>query len=412
MNIFDCLEERGFVDALTSDELRKIKTPLSLYVGFDPTSDSLHLGNLMGIIALRWFEKFGHKPVVLLGGATGKIGDPSGKSVERPLLTEDVLQKNLAGIKKQFDRCLDNATLLNNDDWLGKFNLIDFLREVGKHFRMGPMLGKESVRARIQSDEGMSFTEFSYQLFQGYDFYYLMKEHGVTLQVGGSDQWGNITAGIELTRKLGGKEIYGMTFPLLTRSDGKKFGKTEEGAIWLSPEKVSPYQFYQYLYRMPDADVVKLLKLLTFLELSEIAEIEKESKSQPNFAQKRLAEEVTRYVHGEEGLDIAKRVTLAIAPGSKAKLDLEVLEAVSKDMPGSKHSKSEVVGATFAEVASKSGLVQSKGDAGRLVKNGGAYLNNEKVSDHTLTIASAHLIGDRYLLLASGKKKKHLIEIV
>lgn len=414
-NVIEFLENRGFVDNITSDELKKrAQSPLKAYIGFDPTADSLHLGNLVGIVALAWLEKFGHTPVVLLGGATGKIGDPSGKSTERPLLTHEVLQKNVEGIRRQFHRCLKNPMILNNDDWLTNYGLIAFLRDVGKHFRVGPMLGKDSVRSRFQSEEGISFTEFSYQVLQGYDFYHLSEKEDVLLQMGGSDQWGNITAGMELTRKLSGKTIFGMTFPLLTRSDGAKFGKSEQGAIWLDPNKTSPYQFYQYLVRVSDEDVGKLMRMLTFMELNEIETFEKALASGefvPNAAQKRLAEEVTRFVHGDEGLDIALRVTHAAAPGSKATLDPEVLEEIAKDMPHTLMKLDEVLEQTYADVAAKSGLLASKAEGNRIIKNGGAYLNNEKVEDPSFIIQKKHIIGEKYLLFGAGKKKKILIKI-
>ncbi|MDN3509246.1 MAG: tyrosine--tRNA ligase, partial [Candidatus Neptunochlamydia sp.] len=383
-NVIDFLEKRGFIDNITSDGLKeRVNKPLKAYIGFDPTANSLHLGNLVGIIALAWLEKFGHSPVVLLGGATGKIGDPSGKSTERPLLTHETLQKNVEGIRKQLQRCLKNPMILNNDDWLTSYGLVDFLRDVGKHFRVGPMLGKDSVRSRFQSEEGISFTEFSYQVLQGYDFYYLSEKEDVIMQMGGSDQWGNITAGMELTRKLSGKTIYGMTFPLLTSSDGAKFGKSEEGAIWLDPEKTSPYQFYQYLVRVSDEDVIKLMKMFTFMELEEIETFEKGIQSGnfiPNAAQKRLAEEVTRFVHGEDGFRIALKVTEAAAPGSKGSLDPGVLEEIAKDMPHLLMKTQDVIDRTYADVAAKSGLLMSKTEGNRIIKNGGAYLNNETVS--------------------------------
>src|SRR5579872_3470330 len=281
-NVIDCLKERGFVDAMTSEELQEITSkPIKLYVGFDPTADSLHLGNLMGIMALAWFQRFGHTPVAILGGATGRIGDPSGKSIERPFLDNETIVANIASIRKHFEKTLDFASstnppmILNNDDWYNSVSLVEFLRDVGKYFRVNVMLSKEMVRARLASEDGISFTEFSYQLLQGYDFYHLYEKFGVILQVGGSDQWGNITAGIELIRKKIGGSAYGLTWPLLTRSDGKKFGKTEEGAIWLSPERCSPYQFYQYLVRLPDPDVIPLMRLLTFMSMEEIGSYER-----------------------------------------------------------------------------------------------------------------------------------------
>ena len=414
-NVIEFLEKRGFVDNVTSDELKKrAEKPFKAYIGFDPTADSLHIGHLVGIMGLAWLERFGHTPVALLGGATGKIGDPSGKSQERPFLTPELLKHNVSGIRKQLEGCLKSPVVLNNDDWLGSFNLIDFLREVGKHFRVGPMMGKESVRSRFESEEGISFTEFSYQLLQGYDFYHLFEKEAVAVQMGGSDQWGNITAGIEFTRKVTGKSCYGLTFPLLTRSDGAKFGKSEQGAIWLDGEKTSPYQFYQYLVRVADSDVVQLLRMLTFIDLEEIEEYEKAFASGsfiPNVAQKKLAEEVTRFVHGEEGLAIALKVTAAAAPGSKATLDPEVLEEIAKDMPSTSMRLSDVVDQKYSDVASKSGLSSSKGDVTRLIKNGGAYLNNEKVEDQGFLIEIKHIIGGKYLLLGSGKKKKILIKV-
>jgi tyrosyl-tRNA synthetase len=414
-NLIDFLEKRGFIDAISSEELRKrSEKPLKAYIGFDPTADSLHLGNLVGIIALIWLQRFGHTPVVLLGGATGKIGDPSGKSTERPLLDTETLAKNVAGITKQFETYLKTPLILNNDDWLSTFPLIQFLRDVGKHFRVGPMLNKESVRARIQSEEGISFTEFSYQVLQGYDFYHLFKEYGVTLQIGGSDQWGNITAGIPLTRKLTGEQVFGLTYPLLTREDGTKFGKSEGGAIWLDPQKTSPYRLYQYLVRVSDSEVGKLLRMLTFIDFEEIETFEEEIRSGnfvANRAQKRLAEEVTRFLHGEEGFATALKVTAAAAPGSDAILDAEVLKEVAPDMPHVILPMAVVAKQKYVDVAVKAGLLPSKAEALRLIKNGGAYLNNEKVEDVALLIQPAHIIGEKYLLLGAGKKRKILIQI-
>lgn len=415
-NIIKTLQERGFIDQMTSEELENhVKTPIAAYIGFDPTADSLHLGNLVGIIALSWFEKFGHTPVAILGGATGRIGDPSGKSMERPLLDEKTLKYNVDRIKTFFHKILPRSKVLNNEEWLGAMSLVDFLRDVGKHFRIGPMLAKESVRARVQSEEGMSFTEFSYQTLQGYDFYYLNKHHKVSLQMGGSDQWGNITAGIELNRKLGGNSIYGLTFPLITRSDGKKFGKSEEGAIWLAEDRLSPYQLFQYLVRVPDADVIRLLKMLTFLDLSEIQEIETQMKNSnyvPNSAQKKLAEEVVRFVHGEEGVASALRATDAMAPGSQANLSADVLKDLAKDMPNATIAKADIVGQKFSDVATRLGLTPSKSEASRLIKNGGAYLNNEKIGDPSFVIEESHLIEGTYLVLSTGKKNKMLVTVV
>jgi len=412
-NVIDLLKERGFIDQMTHSEFsEQVNKPLKVYVGFDPTADSLHLGNLVPIMGLAWFQKCGHTPVAILGGATGLIGDPSGKSAERNLLDEKTLKDNVSSIDKFLKKILkfssgSSPIILNNYDWLGSFSLIDFLRDVGKSFRLGPMMAKDMVRSRMQSEDGMSFTEFSYQILQSYDFHYLNKEHGVTVQMGASDQWGNITAGIEFNRKLGGPTLYGLTFPLLTRSDGKKFGKSEEGAIWLSAEKLSPYQFYQHLVRISDADVIKLLKMLTFLDMEEIKEIEA-GMNVPNSAQKRLAEEVTRFIHGEEGLEAALKVTEGMAPGSSAKLSTDVL----KDMPHIEMAERDVVGKKYVDLACEIGLIPSKSEGNKLIKNGGAYLNNERILEITKVISSEDLIEKSYLLMSAGKKKRTLIKIL
>lgn len=416
MNIIDCLEERGLIEAITSEELRKIsQIPLKLYIGFDPTADSLHLGSLVGIVVLRWFQKFGHTPVVILGGATGRIGDPSGKSTERPLLDTPTIEANIRRIRTHFEQVLGkNPLIFNNDEWFAGYPFIDFLRDIGKHFRVNVMLTKESVKARLESEEGISFTEFSYQLLQAYDFYHLYKNHGVILQAGGSDQWGNITAGTDLVRKLLGETAYGLTFPLLTRSDGKKFGKTEGGAIWLAADRCSPYDLYQYLYRVPDADVIKLMRMLTFVELPEIRRIEqamKEPDYVPNSAQKRLAEELTRLLHNEEGLQSALRATQAAAPGHSTELNPAVFHQMIKDMPHVKLTKSEVIDHKFTDLAAQTGLASSKGEANRLIAQGGAYLNNVRVEDPQLRLTEKDLVGGEFLLLAAGKKKKILVQV-
>jgi tyrosyl-tRNA synthetase len=420
-NVVEVLQERGFIDAMTSEELLEIANkPFKVYCGFDPTGDSLHLGHMVALMGLAWFQRFGHTPVAIVGGATGMIGDPSGKSSERQFLTEDTIEHNLKGIKANLETLLDfsNKTavplILNNLDWFKNFSFVTFLRDVGKYFRIGPMLAKESVKLRMISEEGMSFTEFSYQLLQGYDFLYLYDNHGVTVQIGGSDQWGNITAGTDLIRKVRGKPAFGITFPLLTRSDGQKFGKSEKGAIWLSKEKCSPYDFYQYLVRVPDADAIKLLRLLTFVDMKEICAYEAmmhQNDYVPNTVQKRLAEEVTRLVHGQEGLEIALKVTQGAAPGSNTILDVEILESISKDMATSHLKESAVVGQKLIDIIVEIGLQASKGEARRLIRNGGVYLNNEKISDENRIISSIDLIDQRLLLIAAGKKNKILIRI-
>lgn len=419
-NVLSILKERGLVESTTSVALEAfLSKPRKLYLGFDPTADSLHLGNLMGLIVLRWFQICGHHPVALIGGATGMIGDPSGKNTERNLLDEETLklnQEGIASVLKKFlkEQCETTWSLVNNYDWFSKLSLIPFLRDIGKSFRMGPMLSKESVKGRIQSEEGMSFTEFTYQLLQGFDFLHLYENHDVCMQIGGSDQWGNITAGIELVRKKLGKEVHGLTFPLLTKSDGKKFGKSEKGAVWLSKDKCSPYQFYQFFINISDADVFNLLKKLTFLDLKEIEELKAQvaSGARPNLAQEKLAEEVTRLVHGDEGLETALNVTKSIQPGQASQvLSEDVLEAVSGDMPCMEFSKEELDGVKLMDVFPKTALVASKGEYRRLLKNGGIYLNQEKVSDESYIVSDKDFIGSRMLVLGVGKKKKMLIKI-
>lgn len=420
-NIIETLQERGFIDGMTSEDLKQItQNPIRVYCGYDPTADSLHVGNLVAIMGLAWFQRFGHTPVAIMGGATGMIGDPSGKSTERQLLDEETIEKNLKGIKRNLEAILDfnhssaQPIFLNNFDWFKNISFIQFLRDVGKLFRLGPMLAKESVKARLNSEEGMSFTEFSYQILQGYDFLYLQDHYDVILQLGGSDQWGNITAGIDLIRKVRGKTAHGLTFPLLTRSDGQKFGKSEKGAIWLSPEKLSPYEFYQYFVRTADEDVIKLMRMLTFMDMSEIRGYEKrmqDSDYTPRTAQKRLAEEVTAIVHGKEGLETAVRVTAAAAPGLQTKLDVEALEAIASDMPNCALEKGKVVDQKLVDLLVNMGLQVSKGEARRLIKNGGVSINNQKVEDENFLIKEEHLIAGRMMLVAAGKKNKMLVRV-
>lgn len=435
-NVIQVLESRGLIDAVTSPEIYTVcARPVAVYVGFDPTADSLHLGNLLGLLVLRWFQRLGHRPVAIIGGATARIGDPSGKRVERPLLDASVIEQNALGIAENLRQVLEfrddalhptEPLILNNHHWLGDIRLLDFLRDVGKLARVGTMLSKESVRLRMQSEEGLSFTEFTYQLLQGYDFAYLYRNHGVLLQAGGSDQWGNIVAGLELTRKLYGGTVHGLTFPLLTTKDGKKLGKTEKGAVWLSPKRLSPYEFYQYLFKVADEDVCAYLRKLTFLPLHQIDELEQalshpeQSGYLPNTAQKLLAAEVTRIVHGDKGVETALAATAVAAPGhvpskdskGNSPLRADVLEAVSSSMPNATLSRSALVGATLVDVMVRAGLQKTKSEARRLIANGGAYLNDEKVNDHGRVIDAKDLLEGRLLLLAAGKKNKMLVRVV
>lgn len=415
-NVIDLLEKRGFIDTLSDPEFKNVvNKPINIYCGFDPTGDSLHVGHLIPMIGLKWFQKFGHKPYAIVGGATGMIGDPSGKSKERNLLTAEQIDKNTKGIEKNLRQILsfsgdNSAILLNNYDWIGKFNFIEFLREVGKHFRLSTMLSKESVKMRLESEEGMSFTEFCYQVLQGFDFLYLYKHHNVIAQMGGSDQWGNITAGCELTRRVEGHPVFALTFPLLTRSDGKKFGKTEEGAVWLSKEKTTPYEFYQYFYRIPDADVIKMMKLLTLMDLSEIKKYEPLIAEQPNVAQKRLAEEVTKLVHGQEALDLALQATQVAKPGMNAVLEASSLIALKGEVPFYQVSPSQFFHRKLMDLIVELKIQESKGEFKRLVKNGGLYLNNQKVLDENQMIEKESCIEGRLILVSLGKKQRVVIE--
>ena len=388
--VLDILKERGLFEDRTSPDVDKaLESPLTVYAGFDPSSDSLQAGNFVTIMALAHFQRCGHKVVALVGGATGMIGDPSGKSSERSLLSKEEIERNQAGIRENLARFLDfehpsaPAGIVNNHDWLSQFTFVDFLRDVGKHFRMGTMLGKESVRARLNSEAGMSFTEFSYQLLQAYDFLHLLDEHGCVLQIGGSDQWGNITAGTDLIRKVRGRECYGITIPLVCDSSGQKFGKSEGNAVYLDHRKTSYYDFYQFFIRTMDEDVIRFLKIFTFLSLDEITELEARMKAAPEKreAQRRLAEEVTRAVHGEEGLSIAQRSSAVLFGASMEGLHADELLGVFANVASADVPLGDVQGRPVIDVAVAGGMCKSKGEARRLVQGGGFYLNNERVAD-------------------------------
>ncbi len=424
MNIIDILEDRGMLETLSSSDLRTLtqdpSKPLKVYCGFDPSADSLHLGNMVPIMALAWFQRCGHQPFVLVGGATGMIGDPSGKSQERQLLDELTLEKNQKGIVSDLKKILcakdvpNPAHFLNNYDWFKTFSFIDFLRDVGKYFRVGVMIAKESVKTRMQSEEGMSFTEFSYQTLQGYDFYHLFHNHGVTVEIGGSDQWGNITAGIDYVRKVTGQTVYGLTLPLLTKSDGTKFGKSEKGAVFLSQEKVSPYEFYQYLIRVADADVIKLLRLLTFIELSEINEIEKnmqESTYAPNTAQKILAEHITKLVHGIEGLKNAVSATEQFHPGKKATYNSESIQALLSELPHAECKKEDVDGKKAIDVIADCKFLPSKSEVRRLIQNRGLLINDVRIEQDDYVLSDKDFIDGTFVVFSFGKKNKAVIQL-
>ncbi|KAL5549298.1 hypothetical protein UlMin_004529 [Ulmus minor] len=425
-NVVEILEQRGLLESLTSENLRLACSdpslpPLKVYCGFDPTAESLHLGNLLGIIVLSWFQRYGHQAVALIGGATARVGDPSGKRLERPELDSETLVKNQLGVTDNITRILgrgsnsSSVVVLNNFDWWKDVKLLDFLKQVGRFARVGTMMAKESVKKRLESEQGMSYTEFTYQLLQGYDFLHLFDEMRVSVQIGGSDQWGNITAGTELIRKILQVDgAYGLTFPLLLKSDGTKFGKSEDGAVWLSPLFLSPYKFYQYFFSVPDDDVVRFLKILTFLDMEEIGKLELEMKRAgyvPNTAQRRLAEEVTRFVHGEDGLAEALKATEALRPGAETKLDWKTIEGIAEDVPSCSLAYDQVFNLSLVDLSVSAGLFESKSAARRLLKQGGLYLNNCRVDSESKRVESEDIVDGKVLLLSAGKKNKVVVWI-
>lgn len=425
-DILSELSWRGLINQTTDDE--NLPTLLAaksrtVYAGFDPTADSLHVGHLMALMILRRFQKAGHRPIAVVGGATGMIGDPSGKSEERKLLSVESLHANIAGMEPQLRRFLDfdcganSAVLVNNYDWMGKFGYLEFLRDVGKHFPVNVMLAKDSVRARLdRSDAGMSYTEFSYMLLQAYDFVHLNEQFGCELQVGGSDQWGNITAGIDLARRLRGVQLYGCTCPLLTKSDGTKMGKTESGALWLAAEKTSPYQFYQYWINLDDADVGRCLCFFTDLSKAELDGILAEHQADPGrrSAQRRLAAELTLLVHGPEGLRTAERATEIFFGAEITNLSDAQLAGIFADVPSRELPRDRLSGdgLPIIDALVESGLAKSKGDARRTITQGGAYVNNRRVEGIETQLTTAHLASESTMILRSGKKNYALLRFV
>lgn len=401
-------------------------TPITLYCGFDPSADSLHVGSLFPLLTLKRFQDAGHRPIIILGGATGLIGDPSFKAQERSLLSTEQVEKNLAGIREvasrflNFDPKLPNAALIiNNADFYENLNVLTFLRDIGKHFSVNTMMSKDSVRTRMEDrGHGISFTEFSYTLLQAYDYYVLNQEYNCSLQIGASDQWGNITAGTDLIRRALAQKgtaspAFGLTHPLITRSDGQKFGKTEQGTIWLSADKTSPYQLYQFFISAPDDQVISWLQYLSFLPMEEILELKAQMKSEPHkkAAQLALAESVTKIVHGEAELDRAKKATQALFGTEIQALDLRTLEEVFSASPMTIKSKSDLSeGMPLLDLLAETGLFQSKGAARKEMTAGGVYLNNERISDANIRIEAKDLIADAALVLRKGKKNYHLVK--
>lgn len=425
MNLIEELRWRGMLqDIMPGTEEQLNKEVTSGYIGFDPTSDSLHIGSLVPILLLIHLQRAGHKPVALLGGATGMVGDPSGKSQERNLLNEETLQKNLEGVKRQLSRFLDfdsgkptSAELVNNYDWFKEMNLLDFIRDVGKHFTVNYMMSKDSVRKRIESETGISFTEFTYQLIQGYDFYWLYKNKNCRLQMGGSDQWGNITTGSELIRRKTGGEAFAFTCPLITKADGGKFGKTEAGNIWLDAEKTSPYQFYQFWLNAADADAEKWIKIFTFLGKEEIDNLIKEHQTDPGkrILQKKLAEELTVFVHGKEEYDRAVETTEKLFSKQNASIetlsqeDLENMEGIVK-IDVTKNQLNE--GPDVVSFLANSQILPSKGEARKMVQNGGISINRNKVDDVQFKLDASLLLHGQYLLIQKGKKNYYLVKAI
>ncbi len=422
-DIFADLQWRGLIYQTTDDDnLSKwlMEKPRTLYAGFDPTADSLHVGSMVPLLTLRRFQQAGHQPIAIVGGATGMIGDPSGKSNERNLLDEEQLQANVAGMAEQMRQFLDfdcgesSALLVNNFDWMKEFSYIEFLRDVGKNFPVNVMLSKDSVKSRLEEGSaGLSYTEFSYMLLQAYDFVHLNQKYGCELQIGGSDQWGNVTAGIDLGRRMFQQQLYGITCPLLTKSDGSKMGKTETGTVWLDPNRTSPYEFYQYWIRVDDLDAGKCLRFLTELDREEIEVLDQSRQDAPHerASQKRLAEVLTQLVHGEEGLAKALNATKIFFGAEIDDLSDRELGDIFSDVPSNDCNRSELggEGLSLIDALVLAGLVKSKGEARRAIKEGGVYVNNRRQKEVESRLDSSSLASETMIVLRRGKKNYSLL---
>ena len=422
MNIIDDLMWRGAIhqqtDAKGLHQLTQEKS-ISLYCGVDPTGDSMHIGHLIPFMILKRFQLAGHRPVILIGGATGSIGDPSGRNSERTLQTMDVVKENARKLTDQMDRIFlskedgphDSYRVVNNYDWLSKIDLLSFLRDYGKHFNINVMLAKDVVASRLET--GISFTEFTYQILQSIDFHHLYKELDVQLQIGGADQWGNITAGLDFIRRMEGPEAkaFGLTIPLMLRSDGQKFGKSAGGeTIWLDAEKTTPYEFYQFWLNQTDEDVIKFIKYFTFLSKEEIEALEEEVKTQPHLriAQKTLAEEVTRFVHGEEALEEAKTITEALFSGEVQDLTVEQIEQGFKNMP---QFTTSLIDENLPIWLTEVGIAPSRRQAREFVSGGAIRINGEQVKDLDFTITKEQTIGDKYIIIRRGRRNYYLVTL-
>jgi tyrosyl-tRNA synthetase len=421
--LVDELEQRTLLHDQTEGAAGHLaEAPRTVYIGFDPTAASLHLGSLLPVMGLMHAQRAGHTPIALVGGGTGLIGDPSGKAAERQLLSKEDVARNAAGIRAQLEHFLDfgavsnAARMRNNLDWLGGLPLVDFMRDIGKHFSVNQMLAKESVKRRVVGDEaGISFTEFSYALLQSYDFLELYRTEGCTVQMGGSDQWGNITAGIDLVRRVEGGRAFGVVFPLITQASGVKFGKTEEGAVWLDPQMTSPFRFYQYWINVEDTDVVRYLRFFTLLDMDSIADLADKVVSEPHgrAAQRSLADDVTRRLHGESGLASARAATQALFGGDVAGLGADDIAEVFADVPSSEVARDALSGGgtSLVDLMVESGIASSKGDARRSIEGGGVYVNNVRVEDATRALTLDDTIEGRFLLIRKGKKQYHLVAV-
>ena len=426
-NFVEELKWRGMIHDVTPGTEEELgKGPMSAYVGIDPTGDSLHIGHLVSIMILKHFQACGNKPYALVGGATGMIGDPSMKSQERNLLDEETLAHNVSCIKAQLGRFLDfnsdapnKAELVNNYDWMKDYSFINFTRDIGKLITVNYMMSKDSVKKRLSRDssEGMSFTEFTYQLLQGYDFLYLYQHHNVRLQLGGADQWGNITTGTELIRRTCGGEAFALTCPLITKADGGKFGKTEKGNIWLDPERTSPYQFYQFWLNVSDEDACRYIRIFTMLEKEEIESLTAAHAEAPHLRilQKRLAEEVTKMVHGEKELHMAQEASQMLFGNATSdalkSLDEKTFLAVFDGVPTFDISASELPAGLLDTLAVKTGIFPSKGEARKMVQQGGVSVNKEKVTDIDFKLDSSCILDGKYILIQKGKKNYYIINV-
>ena len=415
------LRRRGLLEQVTDEDgLKKLmdEESVTVYAGFDPTALSLQVGNLVPLLCLSRLQRLGHRPIILVGGATGMIGDPSGKSDERNLLSDEEMQRNVAAFRRQLERFVDfdgpaPAMLVNNLDWFKAISLIDWLRDVGKHFSVNAMIAKESVRARIENrEQGISYTEFSYMMLQGYDFYHLNKEYGCRLQIGGSDQWGNITAGIDLIRRLGGQPAFGFTMPLVLTASGEKLGKSAGNSVWLDPLMTSPFAFYQYWIRTEDADVIRFIQFFTNRTEDEIQKLTEQVKNEPHkrAAQKTLAEDLVLLVHGQEGLSKALTATDVLYGGSIKNLTDAELTEIFADVDSLALPKARLAeGIKLVDLAAESGLFKSKGEARRRIEQGGVYVNNQRQSDQDRLLGQKDLASESVLVLRAGKKNYLLV---